>query len=108
MEVTLDTAGESQKDPGVCVTTYDSDHRDSGGAGYEPLSGPVVVPVVEGVRYRFVAYARTPSGLARSDEFDFIGAPGRQAIRLPVASITQSATGHPCMVGNTKPFSPSR
>jgi hypothetical protein len=109
MEVTLDTAGASQKDPGVCVTIYDSDYRNNGGAGYEPLSGgPVVVPVVEGVRYRFVAYARTVSGFALSDAFDFIGAPGRQSLRLPVASITQSATGHPCMVGNPKPFSPSR
>jgi hypothetical protein len=107
MEVTFDTAGVSQKDPHLCVTMYDSHDLASSGLGYVPRSGgSFVVPVVEGVRYRFVAYASTPSGLARSDAFDFIGAPGRQSIRLPVASMTQSATGNPCMIGN-RPFSPT-
>jgi len=107
MEVTFDTAGESQKDALVCVTRYDSNLRATDGAGYEPRSGAVVVPVVEGVRYRFMAYARTASGFARSDTFDFIGAPGRQSIRLRVASTTQIATGQSC-AGDPRPFSPSR
>lgn len=109
MEVTFDTPGQSQKDLGVCVTMYDSHNRPNGGGGYESRSGgPVVVPVVEGIRYRFVAHARTPSGLARSEGFDFIGAPVRQSIRLQVASSTQSAGGHPCAFSNTEPFSLSR
>jgi hypothetical protein len=107
VEVTFDTAGESQKDPLVCVTMYDSNLRDSGGGGYELRSGAVVVPVVEGIRYRFLAHARTPSGFARSDAFDLIGAPGRQSIRLRVASTTQIATGLPCP-SDPKPFSPVR
>jgi hypothetical protein len=108
MEVTFDTAGESQKDPGLCVTMYDSDNRNNGGLGYGPRSGgPIVVPVIEGVRYRFEAYARTPSGFARSDAFDVIGAAGRQSITLRVASTTQIATGQSC-AGDPRPFSPSR
>jgi hypothetical protein len=108
MVVTFETPGESQKDGGVCVAMFDRDGQYSGGGGYEPRSGePVAVPVVEGVRYRFIAHARTPSGFARSDEYDFVGEPGRRSITLMVASTTQTATGHPCGA-NLKLFSPSR
>lgn len=109
VEVTFDTHGQPQKDMGVCVITYDSDDRPSGGVGYDRRTdAPVVVHVVEGIKYRFVAHARTPQGLARSDEFDSIGAAGRQSIRLSVASVKQNPTGSPCTFANPKPFSPSR
>ena len=109
IEVTFDTYGQPQKDMGVCVTMYDSEDRASGGGGYEHRSGEhVVIPIIEGIKYRLVAHARTPTGLARSEDFDVIGAPGHRSIRLPVASVRERLTGHPCTVANPKPFSPSR
>jgi hypothetical protein len=110
IEVTFDAAGQPQEDMGVCVTTYTSDDRPSGGgSGYERRSDTaVVIPVVEGIKYRFVAYASTPAGLARSGDFDFIGTPGSQSVRLPAISLRQNPNGHPCTTATSKPFSPTR
>jgi hypothetical protein len=108
IEVTLDSHGQVQKEMGVCVTMFDADNRNTGGVGYERRSAePVVVKVVEGVRYRLVAWARTPSGFAESDIFDVIGTPGRQVIKLAVASTSEKAMGTRCSWSNA-PFSPSR
>jgi hypothetical protein len=106
IEVTFDTHGQPQKDMGVCVRMYDNESRPSGGSGYS--GEKIVVPVIEGFKYRFLAHAQTPAGLAKSDVFDFIGTPGHQSVRLAVASVTQTATGRLCAVENPKPFSPSR
>ena len=106
IEVSLDTHGEPQKAMGVCVTMFDADNRNDGGVGYERREDrPVIVSVVEGVRYRLVAHARTSSGFVESEVFDTIGAPGRQTITLPMASVTQQAM-MPCSSPNSiKPFS---
>jgi hypothetical protein len=106
IEVSLDTHGDPQKAMGVCVTMFDADNRNDGGVGYGRTEGkPVIVSVVEGVRYRLVAHARTSSGFVESEVFDTIGVPGHQVITLPVASITQQAT-IPCSSANSnKPFS---
>ena len=68
-----------------------------------------IVPVVEGVRYRLVAHARVPSGYVQSEVFDLIGAPGRQSLKLYVASISAELLGNDCWAAQSdKPFSPSR
>jgi hypothetical protein len=109
IEVSFDTQGQPQKNMGVCVRMF-ADLRDDGGAGYEPRpNGLVTVPVVEGVRYRLVAHARVPSGFAESEIFDVFGAPGRQVVRLAVASVSDKALGTTCpSLNSTQPFSPSR
>jgi hypothetical protein len=93
---------------GVCVTMFDSDNRDKGGVGYERRSAdPVIVKVVEDVRYRLVAWARTSSGFAESEIFDVIGAPGHRVITLPMTSVSERATGIRCASSHSdKPFSP--
>jgi len=105
IDVSFDTHGQPQKNMGVCVTMF-RDLRDSAGAGYEPRpNGLVTVPVVEGVRYRLVAHAQLPSGFAESEIFDIIGAPGRQVVKLAVAST--KAMGTPCPSAySDRPFSP--
>jgi hypothetical protein len=108
IEVTLDSHGQPQKEMGVCVTMFDADNRNTGGVGHERRSAePVVVKVVEGVRYRLVAWARTPAGFAESEIFDVIGAPGHQVVKLAAASTSEKAMGTRCSWSN-KPFSPSR
>ena len=107
IEVTFDTHGQPQKNMGVCVTTFDGKDRPSGGAGYQPRSNePVIIQIVEGVKYRIAAYAQTPAGLAKSETFDFIGTPGRRPIRLSMASTSAEASGMRCASGLDKPFSP--
>ena len=70
---------------------------------------PVVIPVVEGVRYRLVAYAQLPSTFAESEIFDVIGAPGRQVLKLQVASVSERGSVMQCPSStSSKPFSPSR
>ena len=93
---------------GVCVTMFDADLRNKGGVGYERrFAEPVLVNVVEGVRYRLVAWARTSSGFAESEVFDVIGAPGPRAITLQMASVSEKATGMRCASSHSdKPFSP--
>lgn len=111
IEVSFDTHGQPQKSMGVCVTMFDGDLRNSGGVGYERRADePVVVHVVEGVRYRLVAHARTPAGFAESEIFDVVGAPGRQIVTLALASTSEKAMGAPCLSAHSanKPFSPSR
>jgi len=106
IEVSLDSHGQPQKEMGVCVTTFDADNRSKGGVGYERRSTePVSVKVVEGVRYRLVAWARTSSGFAESEIFDVIGAPGHRVIALPMTSVSEKATGSHCSYSD-KPFSP--
>jgi len=108
IEVTLDSHGQPQKEMGVCVTMFDANGRNTGGVGYERSSAePVIVKIVEGVRYRLVAWARTSSGFAESEIFDIIGAPGRQVVKLAVASTSEKAMGTPCPSAHSKkPFSP--
>lgn len=111
IDVLFDTHGQPQKSMGVCVTMFDADLRNNGGVGYERRANePVVVHVVEGGRYRLVAHARIPSGFAESEIFDVIGAPGRQVVRLALASTSEKAMGLPCASAHStdKPFSPSR
>jgi hypothetical protein len=110
IEVSFDTAGQPQKTMGVCVMTFDADLRSNGASGYERHSNePVVVPVVEGVRYRLVALAQLPSSFAESEIFDVIGAPGRQVLKLQLASVSERAAGIDCPASAlSKPFSPSR
>ena len=110
IEVLFDTQGQPQKEMGVCVRTFDAALRSSGGSGYQRRSDePVVIPVVEGVRYRLVAHARTPGGFAESEIFDIVGAPGRQVLKLSLASVSEKALGMPCPSAESKqPFSPSR
>jgi hypothetical protein len=110
VQVSLDTPGQLQKTMGVCVTLFDSDNRNNGGLGYERRpDGTMIVPVVEGVRYRLVAHARVPSGYVQSEVFDLIGAPGRQSLKLSVASISAELLGNDCWAAQSdKPFSPSR
>jgi hypothetical protein len=107
IQVSLDSHGQPQKEMGVCVTTFDDDNGKSGVYGYERWrEEPLVVPVVEGMRYRVVAHARTESGFVESELRDFIGTPGRQAITLPVAFVTQQGTGRSCSSPSPdKPFS---
>ena len=108
IEVSFDTHGQPQKNMGVCVTMFDAKNQNKGGAGYERRSDmPVVVQIVEGVRYRLIAYAETPMGFAESEVLDLIGSPGRQRVTLPVASTTTTATGAHCSSANSlKPFAP--
>jgi hypothetical protein len=108
LEVSLDSRGQPQKEMGVCVTMFDADLRNNGGLGYERISTePVIVKVVEGVRYRLVAWARTSSGFAESEIFDVIGAPGHRAITLQMASVSERALGIRCASSHSdKPFSP--
>jgi hypothetical protein len=109
MEVTLDTGGQPQKDMGVCVRTFDDDRPTVGASSYgRQFDSLAVIPVVEGVKYRLIAHARTPAGMATSADFDFIGEPGRQSVGLTTTSVTSDPNRHPCTVGNPKPFSPSR
>jgi hypothetical protein len=110
IEVSFDSNGQLQKAMGVCVTMFDADLRNNGGFGYERQADePVVVNVVEGVRYRLVAHARLATGFAESEIFDVIGTPGRQRIELSLASVSEKALGHPCpSASSSKPFSPSR
>ena len=110
IEVSLDTPGQAQKTMGVCVTMFDADLRNNGGGGYERRSNePVVVHVVEGVRYRLVAHAQLPSTFAESEIFDVIGAPGRQVLKLQLASVSERAAVMQCPSStSSKPFSPSR
>ena len=109
IEVSFDTNGQLQKAMGVCVTVFDADLHHNGGFGYDRQSDePVIVNVVEGVRYRLVAHAQVPTGFAESEIFDLIGTPGRQRIELTVASVSEKALGHPCpLASSRKPFSPS-
>jgi len=95
---------------GVCVTIFDADLQNTGGVGYERRSNePVVVHVVEGVRYRLVAHAQLPSTFAESEIFDVIGAPGRQVLKLQLASVSERAAGDNCPSStSSQPFSPSR
>ena len=107
IEVTFDTQGQPQKNIGVCVTTFDARNRSNGGAGYQPRSTePVIVQIVEGVKYRIAAYAQTPAGPVKSETFDFIGSPGRRSIRLSMASSSAEASGMRCASDLDKPFSP--
>ena len=110
IEVSLDTPGQAQKAMGVCVTMFDADLRNNGGGGYERRSNePVVVPVVEGVRYRLVAHAQLPSTFAESEIVDVIGAPGHQVLKLQLASVSERAAVMQCpSATSSKPFSPSR
>jgi hypothetical protein len=112
IDVAFDTHGQPQKEMSVCVTMFNADFRNNGGTGYEGRSNEfVTVPVVEGVRYRLVAHARVPSGFAESEIFDVIGAPGRQAVRLAVASVSETNLGVGALcpsAHSTQPFSPSR
>jgi hypothetical protein len=110
--VSFDTQGQPQKSMGVCVTTFDGDLRSGSGAGYERFRAdePVEVHVVEGVRYRLVAHARTPVGFAESEIFDVIGTPGRSVVRLALASTSEKRMGSACFSERSRntPFSPSR
>ena len=107
IEVNFDTHGQPQKNMGVCVTMFDADLRNNGGGGYERRSAePVIVKVVEGVRYRLEAWARTSSGFAESEIFDVIGAPGHRVITLQMTSVSERATGKRCAAHSDKPFSP--
>ena len=111
IEVSFDTQGQPQKSMGVCVTMFDGELRNSGGVGYERRADqPVVVHVVEGVRYRLVAHARTPAGFAESEILDVVGAPGRRVVTLALASTSEKAMGSPCASADSinKPFAPSR
>ena len=110
IDVSLETHGQPQKEIGVCVTMFDADLRNNGGLGYGPRPNGVVVvtvPVVEGVRYRVAAHAQLPTGFAASEIVDLIGAPGHQALKLQLTSVSRTATGQPCPWSD-KPFSPSR
>jgi hypothetical protein len=91
---------------GVCVTMFDDANRNNGGVGYGRRgTEPIVVRVVEGVRYRLIAHAQTAAGFVESEALDIIGAPGRQTISLPVAFVTEEAR-MPCSSPNArKPFS---
>jgi hypothetical protein len=108
IEVSLESAGQPQKEMGVCVTMFGADNRSKGGVGYERRSAePVIVKVVEGVRYRLVAWARTSSGFAESEMFDVIGAPGHRAISLQMTTVAERATGIRCASSHPdKPFAP--
>jgi hypothetical protein len=108
IDVSFDTRGQFQKAMGICVTTLDADNRDNGGVGYERNSDePIVVKVIEGVKYRFIAWARTPSGFAESEIFDVIGAPGHSAVTLHMAAVSERATGFRCASSRPDtPFSP--
>jgi hypothetical protein len=108
IEVSFDTRSQPQKEMGVCVTMFDADGRSDGGAGYERRSAePVIVRVVEGVRYRLIAWARTSSGFAESQIFDVIGAPGHRAITLQMRSVSERAPGIRCAASHSdEPFSP--
>ena len=110
IEVSFDTPGQAQKTMGVCVTMFDADLRNNGADGYERRSNePVVIPVVEGVRYRLSAHAQLPSTFAESEIFDVIGAPGRQVLKLQLASVSERAAVMQCPSStSSKPFSPSR
>ena len=107
IEVTFDTRGQPQKEMGVCVTMFDSNLRKNGGVGYERRSAePLLVRVVEGVRYRLEAWARTSAGFAESEIVDVIGAPGPRAITLQMTSVSERA-GMRCAASHSgKPFSP--
>lgn len=108
IEVSLDSRGQPQKEMGACVTLFDADLRNNGGVGYERRSGePVIVRVVEGVRYRLEAWARTSSGFAESEILDVIGAPGHRAVTLQMTSVSERATGMRCASSySDKPFAP--
>jgi hypothetical protein len=108
--VSFDTHGQPPKDAGVCITMFDDGLRPNGGHGYGTRTdGLLTVPVVEGVRYRLVAWAQLASGSAESEPFDVIGAPGRQALKLQLASVSETASGMRCSSpSSSKPFSPSR
>ena len=109
IDVSFDTHGQPQKEMGVCVTMFDDDLRETGGAGYETRqNGIVTIPVVEGIRYRLVAHAQLRTGYAESEIFDVIGTPGRQVLKLQLASVSQNALGIRCASSSSKPFSPSR
>ena len=107
IEVSLDTHGQPQKNMGVCMTTFDADNRHNSGIGYARRADePVILPVVEGVRYRFVAHAQTASGFVESDVLDLIGTSGRHVFKLPVGFTTRIARGYTCASPNAlKPFS---
>jgi hypothetical protein len=107
IEVSLDTPGQPQKNMGVCVTMFDGNNRNNGGVGYERRGDqPVIVKVVEGVRYRLVAHAQTAAGYVQSEIFDTIGARGHQVIRLPMAETTERGMGSPCASAHSnQPFS---
>jgi hypothetical protein len=108
IDASFETRGQPQKEMGVCVTEFDADLRDNGGGGYGPRpNGLVTIPIVEGVRYRLAAYAQLPSGFAESEIVDIIGAPGRQVLKLQLASVSDKATGIRCP-SSKAPFSPSR
>ena len=108
IEVSFNTNGQPQKAMGVCVTMFDADNRDNGGVGQEGRSAePVIVKVVEGVRYRLAAWARTSSGFAQSEIVDLFGAPGHRAITLQMTSLSETPTPNRCAYSD-KPFSPSR
>jgi hypothetical protein len=54
-------------------------------------------------------YAQLPSGFAECELFDVIGAPGRQPLKLQLASVSEKATGMRCLSSSSRqPFSPSR
>jgi hypothetical protein len=93
---------------GVCVTMFDAELRNNGGFGYERRSSePVVVKVVEGVRYRLVAWARTTSGDAESEIVDLIGSPGHRTIAFQMKSSAEKPLGIRCASSHSdKPFSP--
>jgi hypothetical protein len=92
----------------VCVTVFDASNRNKGGFGHERMSAaPVIINVIEGVRYRLVAWARTPTGYPESEIFDVIGAPGHRSITLQMASVPERALGMRCASSHSdKPFSP--
>ena len=95
---------------GVCVTIFDADNRNKGGFGHERMSAePVIVKVVEGVKYRLVAWARTPTGFPESEIFDVIGAAGHRSITLQMTSVPEKplGIGMRCASSHSdKPFSP--
>ena len=109
IEVSFNTDGQPQKEMGVCVTMFDGDLRAAGGTGYERrYAQPVIVKVVEGARYRLMAWARTSSGWSESEIADVIGAPGPRKLNLRVASVAERETGLRCASTPSpdKPFAP--
>ena len=103
VEVSLDTLAEPQITKGVCIIMFGDDNRAKPGrSSVRTSNDPMIVDVLEGARYRLIAHAETAAGFVESQSFDVIGSAGRQAIRLPVASISQSASASACRTGSAQ------
>ena len=98
IELTLDTGGRNQKTFHVCVEALNGRGDFLGGVGYDrdPYMRSLIIPVVEGVRYRIAGLARTDAGYEYSRSVEFTGAAGRQRMTLTAAASADVPPGNLC------------